>query len=306
MLNPLPHLFDVGTYNLDSRTPGGSGIMAIDPVCGMTVDESTAISAEKDGKRFYFCCSHCRQKFLGDSPMLQLGMMKHEMPAPKKVIKAKYYCPMCDGVTSDKPGTCPKCGMALEPTNPQADNEDDSELRDMTKRLVVALLLSVPVLLLSMLPMVGLPVDRWLGHSLHLWLQLSLSTPVVLWCGWPFFVRGVRSVRTLHLNMFTLIAVGTGAAYLYSLVAVLVPTLIPEDFRHHGTVPVYFEAAAVIITLVLLGQVLELRARRRTGSAIRELLSLAPPTARVFSDGQEREVPLEEVREGNLLRVRRT
>jgi Cu+-exporting ATPase len=174
----------------------------------------------------------------------------------------------------------------------------------MTRRLWVAVALTVPVLLLAMLPMLGVPLDRWVGARLNSWLQLILSTPVVLWCGWPFFERGWRSVVTWNLNMFTLIALGTGAAYLYSFVAVLFPWLIPESFRHHGTVEVYFEAAAVIVTLVLLGQVLELRARRRTGAAIRELLSLVPPTARVVRDGQEREVPLEEVHRGDILRVR--
>ena len=174
----------------------------------------------------------------------------------------------------------------------------------MTRRFWVAVALTVPVLLLAMLPMLGVPLDRWIGARLNTWLQLILSTPVVLWCGWPFFERGWRSVATWNLNMFTLIALGTGAAYLYSFVAVLFPDLIPENFRHHGTVEVYFEAAAVIVTLVLLGQVLELRARRRTGAAIRELLSLVPPTARVVRDGQEREVPLEEVHRGDVLRVR--
>jgi P-type Cu+ transporter len=174
----------------------------------------------------------------------------------------------------------------------------------MTLRFWVSTALTVPVLLISMLPMIGVPVDRWLGGTLFLWLQVLFSTPVVLWGGWPFFERGWRSVVTRNLNMFTLIAIGTGAAYLYSLVAVLFPSLIPDAFRHQGTVHVYFEAAAVIVTLVLLGQVLELRARRRTGTAIRELMSLAPPTARIVRDGQEREVSLEEVREGDILRVR--
>jgi Cu+-exporting ATPase len=195
--------------------------------------------------------------------------------------------------------------MALEPMTFQAGAaEDDSELNDMTRRFWVAVVLTVPVLLLAMLPMVGVPLVRWLGSSLHLWLQCVLSTPVVLWCGWPFFVRGWQSVVTWNLNMFTLIAIGTGSAYLYSLFAILFPGLIPDSFRHGGAVAVYFEAAAVIVTLVLLGQVLELRARRRTGSAIRELLSLAPPKARVVRDGHEQEVALDEVQTGDILRVR--
>jgi Cu+-exporting ATPase len=208
-------------------------------------------------------------------------------------------------VEQDGPGTCPKCGMALEPKTVQPDKEeDDSELRNMTRRFWVGLVLTIPVLLLAMLPMLGVPVDRWLGAKLLPWLQLVFSTPVVLWGGWPFFERGWRSIVTWNLNMFTLIAIGTGAAYLYSLLAVLFPGLIPESFQHHGAVQVYFEASSVIVTLVLLGQVLELRARRRTGAAIRELLSLAPPTARIVRGGQERDVPLEEVHQGDILRVR--
>ncbi len=216
-----------------------------------------------------------------------------------------YTCPMHPEIEQDVPGQCPICGMNLEPKSVQANSEeDDTELRSMTRRFWVALVLTVPVLVLAMLPMLNVRIDRWLGANLPTWLQVALSTPVVLWAGWPFFERGARSIVTLHLNMFTLIAIGTGAAYLYSLFAVLFPDIIPENFKHHGQVEVYFEAAAVIITLVLLGQVLELRARRRTGAAIRELLSLAPPTARVVRDGGETEVPLEDVRQDDVLRVR--
>lgn len=324
--------------------------MALDPICGMTVDEATARSGERDGTMYYFCSEHCRQKFLSGpaeppSPAEHKGLPHkgHADKAASKVEAAgKYTCPMHPEVQSDKPGSCPKCGMALEPSQPAAQKlkvlytcpmhpeieqdgpgtcpkcgmnlepktisaeagEDDSELRDMTLRFWVSAGLAVPLLLLSMLPMIGVPLDRWMGSTLHLWLQLLLSTPVVLWGGWPFFERGVRSVVTWNLNMFTLIAIGTGSAYLYSLVAVLFPGLIPDNFRHGGAVHVYFEAAAVIVTLVLLGQVLELRARRRTGAAIRELLSLAPPTARIVRDGEEREVPLDEVHQGDTLRVR--
>ncbi len=322
--------------------------MAIDPICGMTVDEATSRSTERDGQTVYFCSEHCRQKFLAHGAPASTKHHGHDHahhePAPRKHQSAssKYFCPMCEGVESDKPGTCLKCGMALESARPAASRqkvvytcpmhpeieqdgpgtcpkcgmvlepkatqpeseEDDSELRSMTRRFWVAVALTVPVFLLAMLPMLGVPLDRWLGAKLNTWLQLVLSTPVVLWCGWPFYERGWRSIVTWNLNMFTLIALGTGAAYLYSFVAVLFPDRIPDSFRHHGTVAVYFEAAAVILTLVLLGQVLELRARRRTGAAIRELLSLVPPTARVVRDGQEREVPLEEVHRGDILRVR--
>jgi Cu+-exporting ATPase len=316
--------------------------MAIDPICGMTVDEATALSAERDGQTFYFCGEHCRQQFLENTPISQLQPLRVIKPATEKKSSARYFCPMCEGVESDKPGTCPKCSMALEPTHPsvvthkviytcpmhpeierdgpgscpkcgmalepksvQPDrHEDDSELRSMTLRFRISAVLTVPVLLLAMLPMLGVPVDQWLGSYLHSWLQLILSTPVVLWGGWPFFERGWRSIVTRNLNMFTLIAIGTGAAYLFSLAAVLFHDFIPASLRHHGSVQIYFEAAAVITTLVLLGQVLELRARRRTGTAIRELLSLAPPTARIVRDGQERDVSLEEVHIGDILRVR--
>ena len=239
----------------------------------------------------------------GNCPKCGMALEPARPAVPKR--KVIYTCPMHPEIEQDAPGTCPKCGMDLEPKTVEPGVEqDDSELRNMTRRFWVALVLTVPVLLLAMLPMLGVPLDHWLGAMLHSWLQLLLSTPVVLWAGWPFFERGWRSVATWNLNMFTLIAIGTGAAYLYSLVAVLFPGLIPDSFRHQGRVEVYFEASAVIITLVLLGQMLELRARRRTGTAIRELLSLAPPTARIVREGKEREVPLEEVHQGDILRVR--
>ena len=318
--------------------------MAIDPICGMTVDEATTLKVEQEGQVFYFCSEQCRQKFLTSKAPQPHDHNRDQHDAGRKpaVNAEKFVCPMHPEVQSDKPGSCPKCGMALEPTRPVASNrkviytcpmhpeieqdhpgtcpkcgmalepktdhsdseEDDSELRNMSRRFWVALILTVPVLLLAMLPMIGVPVDHWLGPIIHSWVQLVLSTPVVLWCGWPFFERGWRSIATWNLNMFTLIAIGTGAAYLYSLLAVLFPSLIPESFQHHGRAEVYFEAAAVIVTLVLLGQVLELRARRRTSSAIRELLSLAPPTARIIRDGSEQEVPLDQVHQGDMLRVR--
>ncbi|HQR06030.1 MAG TPA: heavy metal translocating P-type ATPase [Gemmatales bacterium] len=318
--------------------------MAIDPICGMTVDELKAISAERRGQTFYFCCGHCREKFLAQenqtSPepeqLLQLTILRKQLGTA-----SLFFCPMCAGIESNKPGSCPKCGMALEPSKPSATHhktiytcpmhpeiehdgpgscplcgmilepmsirtaeENDSELKDMSRRFWVALALTLPVFLLAMLPMAGMPLDQWLGAKWHSWLQFVLSTPVVLWAGWPFFERGWRSIVTWNLNMFTLIAIGTGVAYLYSLVAVLFPSLFPDSFRHHGHVAVYFEAAAVIITLVLLGQVLELNARRRTGAAIRELLALTPLTARLVRDGVEKEMPLESVMQGYILRVR--
>ncbi|MFZ5833612.1 MAG: copper-transporting P-type ATPase [Planctomycetota bacterium] len=275
-----------------TRLPSEGGPeMAVDPSCGTTVE--------------YICpmCAGVESDRPGDCPKCGMALQPARPTARER--KPLYTCPMHPEIEQDHPGQCPICGMDLEPKSFQADaGEDDSELRNMTRRFWVALTLTIPVLLLAMLPMMGVPVNAWLGASLHSWLQLLLSTPVVLWAGWPFFVRGWRSVLTWNLNMFTLIALGTGAAYAYSLVAVLFPGIIPEQFKHHGKAEVYFEAAAVIITLVLLGQVLELRARRRTGSAIRELLALAPPIARVVQGGTEREVPLEQVQAGDTLRVR--
>jgi len=291
--------------------------MATDPICGMTVDEQTARSAVRDGVTSYFCSEGCRRKFLGDvllsiSPSAAAAVPPccgSHRPSAAAAAPARadaiYTCPMHPEVEQVGPGACPKCGMDLEPKTLQLDaGEDDPELRGMTRRFWIAAALTLPVFLMSMLPMLGVPVDRWLGPTIGPWLQLALATPVVLWAGWPFFERGFRSIVTGHLNMFTLIAIGTGAAYLYSLVAVLFPAVIPHQFRHDGGVPMYFEAAAVIITLVLLGQLLELRARQRTGAAIRELLSLAPPVARVVRDGEEREVPLDNVHQGDVLRVR--
>jgi Cu+-exporting ATPase len=324
--------------------------MAIDPICGMQVDEATGLQAKRpgDGKTFYFCCEHCRQKFLAaefagqPESLVQLGVAAPRPTLPPSTPSAaKYFCPMCPGVESDRPGqcpkcgmplernpaaleagktiftcpmhpevqqsgpgSCPKCGMALEPQTIRPDSDDDPELRMMTRRFWVSLAFTLPVFLLAMLPMLGVPVERWLGHTAPVWIQLVLSTPVVLWGGWPFFERGWRSIATWNLNMFTLIAIGTGAAYAYSLFAVLFPALIPTQFQHHGRAEVYFEAAAVIVTLVLLGQVLELQARRRTSGAIRELLSLAPPTAHVIRHGNEQQVSLDQVQVGDILRVR--
>ena len=269
--------------------------MAIDPVCGMTVDEQTAERAVRDGVTFFFCCKGCRRKFLGEVPPA----------APAADAGAIYTCPMHPEIEQIGPGACPKCGMDLEPkTLPAGGGEDDPELRRMSRRLWIAAVLTLPVFLLAMLPMVGVPLDRWIGLPASRWLQFGLATPVVLWAGWPIFERGMRSLVTGHLNMFTLIAIGTAAAYLFSVAALVFPEAIPHQFQHDGGPPLYFEAAAVIIALVLLGQLLELRARHRTGAAIRALMSLAPPLARVVRDGAEREVPLADVRVGDTLRVR--
>jgi P-type Cu+ transporter len=319
-----------------------------DPICGMLVDPTNALSAERDSKTFYFCSQHCLNKFNSqptESGNCCDGNAKKPLPSQQSSSansSAAYYCPMCEGVESDVRGDCPICGMALEatgirsaqqktvytcPMHPEVEkdgpgscpicgmdleprtitlenDEGDAELNSMTRRFWIAVALSVPVFLLAMLPMMGVAVDRLIGGpTISRWIQFILSTPVVLWCGWPFFVRGWRSVLTWNLNMFTLISLGVGAAYIYSTIALLFPGWIPESFREHGHVAIYFEAAAVIIALVLLGQVLELNARRRTSGAIRELLSLAPPTARVIREGAEKEVPLDEVLQNEILKV---
>ena len=259
----------------------------------------------------YTCPMHPEVVNDGPGDCTKCGMALERSGPPTRPGSATVYiCPMHPQIEQDAPGDCPICGMALEPKTVAArgaEDEPDPELVDMTRRFWVGLALGLPVILLAMGPMVGLPVDEWVGGRIGQWLQLALATPVVFWCGWPFFVRGWRSVVNRHLNMFTLIAVGVAAAYAYSVAAVVAPGLFPETFGEgdDGLIGVYFEAAAMIVVLVLLGQVLELRARRRTGTALRELLSLAPPTARVVAaDGSEREVPLDEVAPGDRLRVR--
>lgn len=245
----------------------------------------------------------------GDCPKCGMAL-EPAVPSPAAgTSKTVYTCPMHPQIEQGTPGDCPICGMALEPKAVAvraAEDEPDQELIDMTRRFWIGLLLGLPILVLAMAPMVGVPLHDWISPRLSQWLQLLLATPVVLWCGWPFFVRGWKSLVSRNLNMFTLIALGVAAAYIYSTVAVVFPNLFPETFReeHTGVIGVYFEAAAMIVVLVLLGQVMELRARRRTGGAIRELLNLAPPTARLVEDGQEQEVPLDQVHSGQRLRVR--
>jgi Cu+-exporting ATPase len=228
--------------------------------------------------------------------------------APRAAPGAKWTCPMHPQIIRDGPGSCPICGMALEPMEPAAEESGPApELVDMTRRLVGSAVLTLPVLFLAMSEMIpGQPVQRAVPPALDAWIQLALATPVVLWGGWPFFVRGAASVKNRSPNMFTLIALGIGVAWVYSVSATLFPSALPEAFRgHHGRVPLYFEASAVITTLVLVGQVLELRARSQTSKAIRELLSLAPPTARIVRpDGREEDVPVEAVQVGDQLRVR--
>ncbi|MGN6554864.1 MAG: heavy metal translocating P-type ATPase [Verrucomicrobiota bacterium] len=355
--------------------------MTKDPVCGMTVDEATALRAERDGKPYYFCSEHCRQKFLGETskdawehgaccggeahhPKAQAhaseahshsccsdshehshhGHHHHAEESVTPSAAAKYFCPMCPGVESDKPGDCPKCGMALErnpawqpadntiytcPMHPEIEQDhpgdcpkcgmalepktisaseqedDNAELRDMTHRFWIGAPLTLPVFVLAMAHLLpAFAHDSWVNGSVSRWIQFTLSTPVVLWAGWPFFRRGWRSLVTRQLNMFTLIAIGVGTAFLYSAVAMLAPEMFPPAMRPHGRVGIYFEAVAVIIVLVLLGQMLELRARSRTGSALKSLLNLAPPLARRVRQDRDEEIPLERVHVGDLLRVR--
>ncbi len=347
------------------QAPSGSPLTArhTDPVCGMTVlPEKAAGSLVHAGTTYYFCCTHCLEKFRTEpekylsSPktaramapgLVQLGRsevpraetsqsprtaptiadyicpmdpdvhaaqpgpcpkcgMALEPAIPETATKTEYTCPMHPEVVQDRPGTCPQCGMALEPRVVTLEEAPNPELAEMNRRFWVSLLLTAPLLLVAMGEMLLGPVlEQLLTPNGQKWLQLGLATPVVLWGGWPFFVRGWQSVVRRSPNMFTLIAMGTGAAYAYSVLAVVAPQMFPASFRANGQVAVYFEAAAVITTLVLLGQVLELRARARTSSAIRHLLGLAPKTARlVRADGTEVDVPVEQIAVGDRLRVR--
>ena len=276
---------------------------AKDPVCGMKVDRaSTKWTLKHEGHRFYFCSEGCLTKFEAN-PENYSGDIKPAPPAPKGT---KYTCPMDPEIITDVPGDCPICGMALEPMGvPAADAGPNPELVDFTKRFWISAALSLPLLVVAMGPMVGLPIREWLGETLVSWIELGLATPVVVWAAFPFFKRAWNSVLNRSPNMWTLIGLGTGAAYLFSVVAVLFPGIFPHTFRlMNGSVPLYFEAAAVIITLVFLGQVLELKAREQTGSALKALLDLAPKTARIVHGDHDHEVPLEEVKKGDLLRVR--
>ena len=333
-----------------------------DPVCGMSVEPSTARhKMDHAGKTYYFCCAHCLEKFRArpedylaarPAPGAGLHIDQHGSGAAGKECagkicgcdfrhrRAAYVCPMCPEVRSAKPGACPRCGMALEPEMPvaatrveytcpmhpeivrpgpgncpicgmaleprtvTAQEEDNPELRDMTRRFWISLALTAPLLVIAMGHMLpGMPM--LLPEGRQPWIELLLATPVVLWGGAPFFQRGWTSIVNRSTNMFTLIAMGTGVAYLFSLVATVFPQIFPASFREMGgRPPVYFEAAAAITTLVLLGQVLELRARSRTGAAIRALLDLSPKMARVLRDGREEDIPLEQVVPGDRLRVR--
>jgi Cu+-exporting ATPase len=317
----------------------------IDPVCHMTVDpQSSAGSFEFEGHTYHFCSKHCLKKFsenprqflqpptqvtslkrvaldertytcpmhpevqhvgAGSCPKCGMALEPVLIPQPQK--KVEYICPMHPQIVRDAPGNCPICGMALEPRTVQLNEDENPELADMRRRFWVSVLFASPVFLLGMSDLIpGAPLQRIVSPSMLASLQMALATPVVLWCGWPFLERAWQSIVNRSLNMFTLIGLGTGVAYLYSVAATLFPELFPHSFRgHNGAVPIYFEAAAVITTLVLLGQVLELKARSQTGAAIKALLGLAPATARrITHDGREEDVPLEEIQPGEVLRVR--
>ncbi|WP_404404007.1 heavy metal translocating P-type ATPase [Pelagibacterium halotolerans] len=279
-------------------------LTAKDPVCGMAVDRATARHmARHEGEKYYFCSERCHDKFVAEPEVYLKDRPKPE-PMPKGT---QYTCPMHPEIVRDGPGDCPICGMALEPMGRPVDDEGPNpELVSFTRRFWISAALSIPLLAITMGPMLGLPFRSWIGHSLASWIELALATPVVAWAAIPFFKRAWASVLNRSPNMWTLIGLGVGVAYLYSVVATAFPGIFPPAFRDHGgTVPVYFEAAAVIVTLVFLGQVLELRARERTGSAIRALLDLAPKTARrIAPDGSETDVPLDALHKGDRLRVR--
>lgn len=321
----------------------------IDPVCHMTVDpQSSAGSFEFEGQTFHFCSTHCLKKFSenprqflqppvptisiqrvrpsaatpdqiftcpmhpdvqkrGAGSCPKCGMALEPLTIQQPVKKVEYTCPMHPEIVRDVPGSCPICGMALEPRTVQSTDEENPELIDMRRRFWVSVILAAPVFLLGMSDLLpGTPLQRRVSPSVLASIQLILATPVVLWCGWPFFERAWQSIVNRSLNMFTLIGLGVGVAYLYSVVATFFPGLFPHSFHgHNGSVPVYFEAAAVITALVLLGQVLELKARSQTGAAIKALLGLSPATARrIDQSGNEEDVPLELIHPGDQLRVR--
>jgi len=295
----------------------------VDPICHMHVDESSPLTAVHGGQTYWFCSEHCRGVFrerlargesiesilAGTQPKAVAHSPKHtgsklaSRPSPDDRI---YYCPMDEGVEQIGPGLCPICGMALVPKlTPVSAAENDAELGDMTRRFWIGVVLAAPLVLWDMLGMLGVATDRWLGLTASNWSEFLLATPIVLWAGWPFLARGARSVISRHLNMFTLIALGVVAAYGYSVFELIAGTASPHG--HEGSFTgghLYFESAATITVLVLLGQVLELRARGRTTAAIRELFALAPPVARRIEGDREIEVPLSQVVTGDLLRVR--
>ena len=296
-----PHNHASGHACYGAKASDGAATVK-DPVCGMSVDPTaTAHRASHDGQDYFFCSAGCRTKFIGD-PMRYLNPPVEAEPA---VPGAIYTCPMHPEIRQEGPGSCPICGMALEPETVTAEAPPNHELIDFTRRFWVGLVLTLPVFALEMGGHLA-NLHMFIPGQMSNWIQFALATPVVLWCGWPFFERGWTSLRTRRLNMFTLIAMGVGVAWLYSVVAVVAPTLFPPAFlKADGSAPVYFEAAAVITVLVLVGQILELRAREQTSGAIRALLDLTPKTARrIRADGVDEDVSLDQIAVGDRLRVR--
>jgi Cu+-exporting ATPase len=296
------------THEHDAAADGKT--QTLDPVCGMTIDPDTAKhQAEFRDQTYYFCCGGCKAKFIaGPEQYLKTASASASQIVPSAQVAQGtiYTCPMHPQIRRNEPGSCPICGMALEPEGiPEAEGSSP-ELKDMSRRFVIGAILAAPVFLLEMgSHWPALNLNRLVSMSASMWIQFALATPIVIWCAWPFFQRAWASVLNRSPNMFTLIALGVGAAYSYSLVATFAPGLFPAALRRGGLIPVYYEAAAIVTVLVLLGQVLELRAREKTGGAIRALLKLAPKTARrMRADGTDEEVPLDQIHVGDKLRVR--
>lgn len=294
------HFCSAGCRSKFAASPGDF-LTAKDPVCAMSVDRAHASFVKRhNGETYYFCSARCEERFANDPEAYLSGT------GPSEAVPegAQYTCPMHPEIVQDGPGDCPICGMALEPMVPTASEGPSAELVDLRRRLIIGAPLAFVVFLLEMGRMAGLPWDAWFGASTVRWLQFAFATPVVLWVALPFFKRGINSIVTGRLNMWTLIAVGTGAAYGFSIVSLLAPGLFPDIVAGEHGPPLYFEASAVILILVLVGQVMEVSARERTGDAIRALMDLAPKTARRVSEAGEEDVPLDDVATGDRLRVR--
>ena len=297
-----PH---AGHDDADMMVPdarAGTGPTSVDPVCGMTVTLKSDTRTESfGGKPFHFCSQKCQTKFKGDPWFYASGNAAKR--GKVAAVGVQYTCPMHPQIIRDAPGACPICGMALEPVLPS--DAPSEELTDFTRRMWISAAVAVPLVVLTMGPLIGLPVRDWVGHQNAMYLEFLLATPVILWAALPFFKRGWDSLVNRSPNMWTLISLGVLAACGYSLLATFLPGVFPEQYRMGGMVGTYYEAAVVIVTLVFVGQVLELRARERTGDAIRALLDLAPKTARrILPDGTEHDAPLENIMAGDQLRVR--